>query len=108
MPGGRATMVLRGRSRECRVLDRLLDGARAGQSSSLVIRGEAGVGKTAMLGYGSERASGCGLARVAGVESETRFAFAGLLQLLGGPMVEGIEHLVGPQRNALRRAFGLM
>jgi DNA-binding CsgD family transcriptional regulator len=108
MPGERAATVLRGRSEECRALDRLLDGARAGQSSALVIRGEAGVGKTALLDYVAGRASGCGVARIAGVESETRFAFAGLLQLLGGPMLERIELLAGPQQDALRRAFGLM
>jgi len=66
MPGERAASVLRGRSEECRALDRLLDGARAGQSSALVIRGEAGVGKTALLDYIAERASGCMLARIDG------------------------------------------
>jgi DNA-binding CsgD family transcriptional regulator len=101
-------MVLRGRSEECRALDRLLDGARAGQSSALVIRGEAGVGKSVLLDYVAERASDCRVARIDGVESEIGFAFAGLLQLLSGPMLERIEHLAGPQRDALQRAFGLM
>jgi hypothetical protein len=108
MAGGRAATVLRGRSEECGVLDRLLDGARTGQSSALVIRGEAGVGKTALLDYVAEEASGVRLARVAGVESEMGFAFAGLLQLLGGAMLERVEQLAGPQRDALRRAFGLI
>ena len=108
MLGERAATVLRGRSEECGALDRLLDEARAGQSSALVIRGEAGVGKTALLDYIAEQASGCGLARIGGVEAEMGFAFAGLLQLLGGPMLEESEHLAGPQRDALRRAFGLM
>ena len=77
MNGERAPTVLLGRSEEQRALDRLLDAARAGRSSSLVIRGEAGVGKTALLDYVAERASGCRLARVRGVESEREFAFAG-------------------------------
>jgi AAA ATPase domain len=108
MSGERAATVLSGRSEECRALDRLLDEARAGQSSALVIRGEAGVGKTALLDYVVGGASDCTLARVGGVESETSFAFAGLLQLLGGSMIAGVEHLPSPQRDALRRAFGLM
>jgi DNA-binding NarL/FixJ family response regulator len=107
MLGERSVTVLLGRSDECRILDRMVDRARAGQSSSLVIRGEAGVGKTALLDYVAAQASGCGLARVAGVESETGFAFAALLQLLRGPMLERAQHLVPPQRDALRRAFGL-
>jgi hypothetical protein len=108
MPGERAATVLRGRSEECRALDRLLDDARAGQSSALVIRGEPGIGKSALLDYIAERAVGFRLARIGGVESEMGFAYAGLLQLLGGPMLEGVEHVAGPQREALRRAFGLM
>jgi DNA-binding CsgD family transcriptional regulator len=107
MLGERAATVLRGRSDECRALDRLLDEARAGQSSVLVIRGEPGVGKSALLDYGAERAVGCRLASIVGLESETGFAFAGLLQLLS-PMLEEIEHLARPQQDALRRAFGLM
>ena len=90
------------------MLDRLVDAARAGRSSSLVIRGEAGVGKTALLDYVAERASGCRLARGRGAESEREFAFAGLLQLCGGSTLERAERLVAPQRDALMRAFGLM
>jgi DNA-binding NarL/FixJ family response regulator len=107
MPGERGASVLRGRSEECRALGRLLDEARAGHSSALVIRGEAGVGKTALLDYVAERASGCALARIGGVESEMDFAFAGLLRLLGGPMLERVDDLANPQRDALTRAFGL-
>ena len=84
MAGERAATVLRGRSDELRALDRLLEAARGGQSSALVIRGEPGVGKTALLDYVAERASGLRVARVGGVESESGFAFAGLQQLLGG------------------------
>ncbi len=108
MNGERAPTVLLGRSEECRALDRLLAAARAGRSSTLVIHGEAGIGKTALLDYVGERASGCRLARVRGVESEREFAFAGLLQLCGGSTLEGAERLVAPQRDALMRAFGLM
>ncbi len=104
----RSAAGLCGRRDECCALDRLLEGARAGQSSAFVIRGEAGVGKTALLDYVAERASGCRVARVSGVELELDFAFAGLLQLLAGPMLDRLEHLAGPQRDALRRAFGLM
>ena len=108
MYGERAPTVLLGRSEECRALDRLLDAARAGRSSTLVICGEAGVGKTALLDYVAERASGCRLARVRGVESERGFAFAGLLQLYGGSTLERAERLPTPQQDALMRAFGLM
>ena len=73
--------MLAGRSAECATLDRLLVAARAGQSQVLVLRGEAGFGKTALLEYLSERAAGCRLARAAGVESEMELAFAGLQQL---------------------------
>ena len=71
-----------------------------------VLRGEAGVGKTALLEYVAERASGCRIARVAGVESEMELAFAGLHQLCA-PMLDGLGGLPGPQQDALRAAFGL-
>jgi DNA-binding CsgD family transcriptional regulator/tetratricopeptide (TPR) repeat protein len=98
--------VLAGRSAECATLDRLLVAARAGQSQVLVLRGEAGFGKTALLEYLSERAAGCSLARAAGVESEMELAFAGLQQLCA-PMLDRLEQLPGPQRDALGTAFGL-
>ena len=72
----------------------------------LVVRGEAGVGKTALLEYVVERASGCRIARTTGVESEVELAFAGLQQL-GAGMLDRLERLPDPQRDALRRAFGL-
>ena len=87
-------------------LGRLLRDARAGQSQVLVLRGEAGFGKTALLEYLSERAAGCRLARAAGVESEMELAFAGLQQLCA-PMLDRLEQLPGPQRDALGTAFGL-
>jgi DNA-binding CsgD family transcriptional regulator len=97
---------LRGRRRECDLLDRLIEAARAGQSRTLVVRGEPGVGKTALLDYLAEHALGCRVARVAGVESEMELAYAGLHQLLT-PMLDRLERLPGPQGAALRTAFGM-
>src|SRR5215212_7976083 len=97
---------LRGRRRECDVLDQLVNAARAGESRALVVRGEPGVGKTALLDYLAEHASGCRVARVAGVQSEMELAFAGLHQLLA-PMLGRLQRLPGPQQAALRAAFGL-
>ena len=88
------------------MLDRLLAEARAGQSRVLVLRGEAGVGKTALLDYLHERASGFRVARAAGVESEMELAFAGLHQLCT-PMLSNLAGLPGPQRDALGTIFGL-
>jgi DNA-binding CsgD family transcriptional regulator len=98
--------VLRGRRDEREALDRQLQRVRAGQSSVLVLRGEAGVGKTSLLRYVAERASDCHVARIAGVESEMELAFAGLHQLCA-PMLDGLDALPGPQGNALRAAFGM-
>ncbi|MDX6598164.1 MAG: hypothetical protein QOE87_2051, partial [Gaiellales bacterium] len=72
----------------------------------LVVRGEAGVGKTALLEYLLERAKGCCIARAAGVESEMELAFAGLQQLCA-PLLDDLDRLPGPQRGALATAFGL-
>jgi DNA-binding CsgD family transcriptional regulator len=97
---------LRGRRSECDALDRVLAGARTARSQVLVLRGEAGVGKTALLDYLAQRASGCRLARAAGVESEMELAFAGLHQLCA-PMLDQLDRLPGPQRDALATAFGM-
>jgi DNA-binding CsgD family transcriptional regulator len=97
---------LRGRRRECDVLDRLLDAVRAGESRALVVHGEPGVGKTALLEYLVEHASGFRVARAVGVQSEMELAFAGVHQLLT-PMLGRLERLPGPQGDALRTAFGL-
>jgi len=97
---------LRGRRRECEVLDRLLGAVRAGESRALVVRGEPGVGKTALLDYLVEHASGCRVARAVGVQSEMELPFAGVHQLLT-PMLNRLERLPGPQLEALRTAFGL-
>ncbi|HEX8345186.1 MAG TPA: ATP-binding protein, partial [Actinoplanes sp.] len=98
--------TMRGRISECAALDRLVTGVRAGRSGVLVVRGEAGIGKTALLQYVSGRGSGCRIARVAGVESEMELAFAGLHQLCV-PFVDRLGHLPDPQRDALSTAFGL-
>src|SRR5258705_12143316 len=95
-----------GRVGECDVLDRLVAGVRAGQSQALVLRGEAGVGKTALLDYVSATATGCRVARAAGVESEMELAFAGLHGLCA-PLLGRVRHLPSPQRDALTTAFGL-
>ena len=88
------------------VLERLVAGVRGGQSRVLVLRGEPGVGKTALLRHLSGAADGCRIARAAGVESEMELAFAGL-HALCAPMLDRLEHLPGPQRDALSTAFGL-
>ncbi len=88
------------------VLDRFVAGVRAGEGRALVVRGEPGVGKTALLDYLAGRASACLVARAAGVQSEMELAFAGLHQLCA-PMLDHAESLPVPQREALRTAFGL-
>ncbi len=97
---------LTNRRRERGVLDHLLEAVRAGQSRVLVMRGDPGVGKTVLLDYLAGRASGCRIARAAGVQSEMELAFAGLHQLCA-PMLEHLEAIPVPQREALRTAFGL-
>jgi DNA-binding CsgD family transcriptional regulator len=88
------------------VLDRLVDAVRVGKSQALVVRGEAGVGKTALLEYLVGRASGYRVVRIAGVQSEMELAFAGLHQLCA-PLLDRDTALPGPQRQALRTALGL-
>ncbi|HYJ55658.1 MAG TPA: LuxR family transcriptional regulator [Mycobacterium sp.] len=97
--------LLRGRDRECETLRRLISEARSGNSQVLVLRGEAGVGKTAMLTYASEQASAFRVTHVAGVESDMELAFAGLQQVCMSLMAH-IDELPDPQRNALNVAFG--
>ena len=94
------------RRAECAQLDRLIAAAHAGRSGALVVRGEPGVGKTALLEYVVTRATGCRIARTAGVESEMELAFAGLQQLCA-PLLGHLPGLPAPQRNALETAFGL-
>jgi DNA-binding CsgD family transcriptional regulator len=97
---------LRGRRSERESLEQLVTSVRAGQSRVLVLRGEAGIGKTALLEYLASCATECRIARAAGVESEMELAFAGLHQLCA-PFLDRLGRLPGPQRDALGTAFGL-
>ncbi|HEY6758897.1 MAG TPA: AAA family ATPase, partial [Baekduia sp.] len=105
MNGVRSTALL-GREAERRVFDALLADASAGTSGVLVVRGEAGVGKTALLDELERDAGGFRTARAVGVESEMELAYAGLHQLCA-PALEHLDALPGPQRDALATAFGL-
>jgi DNA-binding CsgD family transcriptional regulator len=98
--------AFRGRSRERQILDRLLDSIRDDESAVLVIRGEAGIGKTALLHYCARQASGCRVARIAGVESELEMPYAALHQLCA-PVLGDLARLPKPQQHAMRVAFGL-
>jgi DNA-binding CsgD family transcriptional regulator/tetratricopeptide (TPR) repeat protein len=100
------TPAFRGRAREREALDDLLGRVRGGESAVLVIRGEAGIGKTALLRYCARQASGCRLVQVDGVESEMELPLAALHQLCG-PLVGGLDALPEPQQRALRAVFGL-
>ena len=94
------------RHAECDVLGRLVAAVRAGESRALVVHGEPGVGKTALLEYLAGQASGCRVVHAGGVQSEMELAFAVLHQLCA-PMLDRLERLPPPQRDALRTAFGL-
>ncbi|HVS41537.1 MAG TPA: AAA family ATPase [Candidatus Dormibacteraeota bacterium] len=98
--------MLRGRRCECLVIDRLLAAARIGRSGALVVRGEAGIGKTALLEYAIESSSDLRVVRASGMESETELAFAVLHQLCA-PLLDRRQRLPGPQRDALGTVFGL-
>ena len=98
--------ALLGRTNERHALDRLLENVRGGQSAVLVVRGEAGVGKTALLHYCARQAAGFRVARIAGVESEMELPFAGLHQLCA-PILGQLDALPQPQQRALRIALGL-
>src|SRR5437588_2781122 len=101
-----AGVALRGRRAECDTLDTFVARVRAGESQVLVVRGEAGVGKSALLDYLVDRASDCTIARAAGQEYEMELAYAGLHQLCA-PLLDLSERLPRPQRDALATAFGL-
>ena len=103
MSGARAPS---GRASECAVLDGLVDDVRRGKSRSLVLRGEAGIGKTALLEYLVESASDLTVVRAVGVESEMELAFASLHQLCA-PLLDRLDRLPDPQRQALEIVFGL-
>lgn len=97
-----------GRRAERDSVDDLLTAAQAGRSGVLVVRGEAGIGKSAVLDYARDAATVAGLqvAQAVGVESEKQFAFAGLHQLCA-PLMDGAGALPGPQQEALGVALGL-
>jgi DNA-binding CsgD family transcriptional regulator len=105
MASGRPPVLL-GRTGERQAFERLLTSIRSGQSAVLVVRGEAGVGKTTLLHYCARQASGIRVTRIAGVEAEMELPFAALHQLCT-PMLARLDKLPEPQRNALRTAFGL-
>ena len=102
-PGSPARLL--GRRGECEALDRLVADAGAGRSRVTVLRGEAGVGKSALLGYLSGQVAGWHVARAAGVESEMELAYAGLHQLCAS-MLGHIGRLPAPQHDALATVFG--
>jgi len=97
---------LRGRDHECAVLDGLVGDIRRGESRSLVLRGEAGIGKTALLEYLIESASDMTVARAVGVESEMELAYASLHQLCS-PLLDRVDGLPAPQRQAVEIVFGV-
>src|SRR3954464_7119504 len=101
-PGGR----LRGRAKECAQLDDLVSAIGRGESRSLVLRGEAGIGKTALLEYLIASAPDATVVRAVGVQSDMELAFASLHQLCG-PLLERLEGLPAPQRQAMEIVFGL-
>ncbi|MBV8504912.1 MAG: AAA family ATPase [Alphaproteobacteria bacterium] len=98
--------ALLGRSSECAVLDGLVAAVRGGESRALVIRGDQGIGKTALLEYLVTSACGLRVLRTAGVESEMELAFAGLHHLCA-PLLDHLLRLPAPQRHALETVFGL-
>ena len=104
---GRGISALLGRAVETCVLGGVLAAVRDGLSGVLVLRGEAGVGKTSLLDWAAEQADEMQVARVAGAEAEMDMGFAGLHQLLI-PFLGGFEGLPAPQRQALGSAFGMV
>ncbi|WP_434318557.1 ATP-binding protein [Leifsonia sp. P73] len=96
---------LRGRRDECAELERLLAAASSGRSGVLVLRGEAGVGKTALLGFAEQRATGFAVVQATGVESEFELANA-VVQQVCARLLDGADRLPEPQRHALRTALG--
>jgi len=98
--------VLLGREPECAAIERLLEDARSGRSRTLVIRGEAGIGKSALLGYAFECVEEMRVLHARGIESEAELAFSGLLEL-SRPILDRLDELPTRQALALRTAFAL-
>jgi DNA-binding CsgD family transcriptional regulator len=99
--------TLTNRRRECEAIDALIADMLAGRSRVIVLRGEAGIGKSALLAYLSRQAADWRIARAAGVESEAELAYSGLHQLCGSMLDQHLDGLPTPQRNALATVFGL-
>ncbi|MBO3751309.1 AAA family ATPase [Streptosporangiaceae bacterium NEAU-GS5] len=99
-------VALRGRGQETAVLDQTLATARGGGSAVLILRGEAGIGKTALLDYAADRAAGCRIIATTGIEPEAELPYAGLHQLCA-PLLGRLHDLPGPQREALSVAYGM-
>jgi len=99
-------MRLTGRGAERGMLDQFVEAIRAGESRALVLSGEPGVGKTALLEYLVERAADCRILRATGVQSEMELAFSALHQLCS-PILDHLDGLPAPQHAALRTAFGV-
>src|SRR5262245_56288138 len=104
--GEEGSMTLLGRHGECSALDQVLADVHAGRSRVLVLRGDAGVGKSALLDYLGARLDDLHVAKAVGVESEMELAYNSLYQLCG-PMLGQLDGLPVPQRNALETVFGL-
>jgi len=107
VPGRAGVNGLTGRRAERDALDNVVEAVRAGRSPVLVVRGDPGVGKTVLLEYLAERASGsgCGLARAAGVQSEMELVFAGLHQLCRPMLRRGGQPLGEQERQAVKQQF---
>ena len=103
---GNSLTSLSGRRTECAALDGLLDRVRGGRSAVVVLRGDAGIGKTALLRYVTDQAAGFSVARCMGVESDMELAFTGLHDLCA-PILSCLDALIEPQRAALSVALGL-
>jgi DNA-binding CsgD family transcriptional regulator len=98
--------MLHGRGDEQAAIDRLLEAVATGDGGGLVLRGEPGIGKSALLGYAGQRAADLRVLRAVGVAQESTLAYATLQSLLS-PVVGAADRLPGPQARALRAAFGL-
>ncbi len=103
--GGSCTRLI-GRRREREALGALVDTVRAGESRALVVSGEPGVGKTALLDWLVDETSGVRIVRATGVQAEMDLPFAALHQLLA-PVLDRLDRLPAPQRDALRTCFGI-
>lgn len=98
--------ALHGRAAECAHIEGLLTDARRGRSGALVIRGEAGIGKSALVAHARAQAAGMTVLSVTGNEFDVEVSYAGLFDLLR-PTIAVLDHLPAPQREALHSAFAM-